>query len=55
MPLCVKTCHSVSNFYYLGDISGAEWSRLVDFGYKMDKNGQETPFKRLPKQKEKHP
>ena len=32
MPPCVKTCHSVSNFYYLGDISGAEWSRLVDFG-----------------------
>lgn len=32
MPLCVKTCHSVSNFYHLGDVSGAEWSRLVDFG-----------------------
>ena len=40
---------------FSSDISGAEWSRLVDFGYKMDKNGQETPFKRLPKQKEKHP
>ena len=50
-----NTSGSVQHIYHLGDVSGAEWSRLVDFGYKMDKNGQETPFKRLSKLKEKHP